>query len=564
MSSRYQKPPKEPEYRPYVVFQPLTARALQRGVNTLVNLMRPTLGPHHRVVAIDRVVRGGTPEMLDSGGIIARRFIQLPDRDADMGAMFVRHMVWRQHEREGDGTVTLAVLFQSIFNQGVTYLAAGGNAMEFRRQLEIGARVILAELATMAKPVDGPETLTRVAESICFDPPMAKMLGEIFDIIGEYGRLELREGRGFEPEREYVEGSYWDGGLLSRAMMAPMERKAPMPGSRPTDRSVLRAEAENAALLLTNLDIQDPEDMAPVLRMALDAGHKALVIVARNISDSVTSLLMANRSPERLWMFAVKSPGPGSDDELDGLEDMARLTGAIPLTSTAGEVLSDVTPEHFGRARLAWANHEYFGILGGGGDPRALRQHIADLRAAYRRISAADDRKKLRARIGKLTGGTATLWIGGFTPADIAFKKELAERAGDAVRGALLDGVVPGGGAALLACQPVVETLLKQATEPDARAAYRSLHRALEEPARVLVENAGYDPSHVLAEIQHAPAGHGFDASSGKVVNMAAAGIFDAASVLREAVLTAVTSAGLALTTDVLVHRRRLVPEVNP
>ncbi len=564
MSNRYQAPPKEKEYRPYVVFQPATARGMQRGINTLVDLMRPTLGPHHRMVAIDRVVRGGAPEMLDSGGIIARRFLQLPDRNADMGAMFVRHMVWRQHEREGDGTVTLAVLFQSIFNQGVTYLAAGGNAMQFRKQLEIGARAILAELATMATPIDGPETLTRVAESICFDPPMARMLGEIFDIIGEYGRLELREGRGFEPEREYVEGSYWDGGLLSRAMMAPMERKAPMPGSRPADRSVLRVEAEDAALLLTNFDIQDPEDLVPVLRAAMDAGHKALVIVARNMSDSVTSLLLANRSPERLWLFAVKPPGPGSDDEADGLEDMAYLTGGTPLTSTAGEALSHVTAEHFGRARLAWANHEYFGILGGGGDPRAFRQHIADLRAAHRRISDVDERRKLRARIGKLIGGTATLWIGGFTPADIEFKKEVAERASDAVRGALLDGVVPGGGTALLACRPAVERLLKQATEADARAAFRILHRALETPTRVLVENAGYDPSRVLAEIQHAPAGHGFDASAGKVVDMATAGVFDAASVLREAVLTAVTSAGLALTTDVLVHRRRLVQEVNP
>ena len=557
-------PPKEKEYTPYVVFQPASVRGPQRGVNALVGVLRPTMGPLHGIVAMTKVVGAGVPEMLDSGGTIARRFLQLPNRDADMGAMLVRHIVWRQHEREGDGTVLLAVLFQSIFNQGVTYLTAGGSAMPFRGYLEQGARVILAELAQMARPVEGPEMLARVAESVCFEPALARMLGEIFDIIGEYGRLELREGRGFEPEREYVEGIYWDGGLLSRAMMAPMERTTPMPGSRPSDKAVLRAEAENAAVLLTNFDIQDPEDLVPVLRAALDAGHKALVIVARNLSDAATSLLMANRDPERLWIFAVKSPGPGSDDEADGLDDMARLTGATPIVSGAGETLWNITPAHFGRARLAWANQEYFGILGGGGDPAAFRRHIAELRNAYRRIGDPAERKKLRARIGKLMGGTATLWVGGFTQADIEFKKELAERASDAVRGAMLGGVLPGGGVALLACQPAIERLLKEATTPDARAAFRILHRALEEPMRVLIENAGHDPSAIMAQIRHAPAGVGFDVLAGELADMAATGVFDAASVLHQAVLTAVTSAGLALTTDVLVHKRKPTQEFNP
>lgn len=564
MSSRYGAPPKEEEYTPYVVFKPAAARGMQRGVNALANILRPTLGPHHRIVALDKVVRGGAPEMLDSGGTIARRILQLPDRDADMGAMFVRHMVWRQHEREGDGTVTLALLFQSIFNQGVTYLTAGGNPMAFRSHLTRGAQAVQAELTAMARPVEGPEMLTRVAESVCFDPSLAKLLGEIFDIIGEYGRLELREGRGFESEREYVEGIYWDGGLLSRTMLTPMERTAPMPGSRPTDKTVLRAEAENAAILLTNLDIQDAEDLTPVLRTAGEAGHKALVIVARNMSAAAISVLMANRDPNRLWNFAVKSPGPGSDDEADGLEDMARLTGAIPIIGAAGDTLWKVTPEHFGRARLAWANQEYFGIIGGGGDPKALRQHIAALRDAFRRIKDADTRKKLRARIGKLMGGTATLWIGGFTPSDIEFKKELAERASDAVRGAMLEGVLPGGGVALLACQPAVERLLKEATDADGRAAFRILHRALEEPMRAVIENAGYDPSAIMAQVRHAPAGYGFDAARGAVVNMAEAGVFDSAAVLGQAVLTAVTGAGLALTTDVLVHKRRPTQEFNP
>jgi len=194
-------PPPEKEYTPYVVFQPAAAQGLQRGINQMVNAIRPTLGPRSRFVAIGRMDRNRSPELVDNGGVIVRRTLALPDRDADMGAMFVRQMVWRQHERHGDGTATLAVLFQSIFNQGVTYLASGGNAMLLRNYLEKGLRVILAELAAMATSIEGEQALARLAESICYDPALARLLGEIFDIIGEYGRLEVRDGSGRELER---------------------------------------------------------------------------------------------------------------------------------------------------------------------------------------------------------------------------------------------------------------------------------------------------------------------------------------------------------------------------
>ncbi|MBM4459327.1 MAG: hypothetical protein FJ011_16495 [Chloroflexi bacterium] len=557
-------PPPEREYTPYVVFQPAAGQGLQRGINQMVNAIRPTLGPRSRFVAIGKMDRNRSPELVDNGGVIVRRTLALPDRDADMGAMFVRQMVWRQHERHGDGTATLAVLFQSIFNQGVTYLASGGNAMLLRNYLEKGLRLILAELAAMATSIEGEQALARLAESICYDPALARLLGEIFDIIGEYGRLEVRDGSGRELEREYVEGIYWDAPIVSRQMMEIIQKKGPAPGSQPGERPLVRAELENPAILISDLEIQEPRDLVPALSMAIKNQVRNLVIVARSISDNAIAVLLANRNPEKLVAIGVKTPGTLLDDMADAMRDLAALTGGQPLWSAAGDTLARLTPEHLGRARRAWADLSYFGIVGGGGDPRVLRDHIAALRASFRQTEDADARKKLRERIGKLMGGAAMLFIGAATETEMAVRKELAVRTADAVRGAMLEGVMPGGGVALLDCRPALQRLLKQATDLDERAAYRILIRGLEEPARTLIANAGADPSEIMAEIKHAGPGHGFDAAAERVIKMTEADIWDAASTLRGAVTTAVMSAGLALTTSVLVHHRKPTQEFNP
>ncbi|MCP4638822.1 MAG: hypothetical protein GY851_00240, partial [bacterium] len=187
----------------------------------MVNAVRPTLGPLPRIVAMEHIHGSDKmPEMLDDAGVIMRRIIQLPDRDADMGAMFIRHLLWRLREEVGDGTATAAVLFQSIYDQGVRYIVSGGNAMRLRQHLENGMRTIMDELAGMATHLKGKKELAQIAESICYDPPLSKMLGEIFDIVGEYGRLEIRSGRSREIEREYVEGMYWKSGVVSRQMVS--------------------------------------------------------------------------------------------------------------------------------------------------------------------------------------------------------------------------------------------------------------------------------------------------------------------------------------------------------
>ncbi len=261
---------------PSVVFQPAVQYGLQQGIHLIVNAVRPTLGPQPRLTAIQRGFNG-FPELLDNGGIIARRIIQIVGLDADMGAMLTRQMLWQLHETVGDGTATAAVIFQRIFDEGLRFLVDGGDKMRLRRYLEEGLDLILQRLETQVQPIEGQERLTQMALTVCYDPDLAKLLGEIFDILGEYGQFEVRSSRGRNLEREYVEGIYWDAGLISRYFLP--------------DEPTARVEFENSALLISDFSIEDPEDLAALLNGLVQKGIDRLVIVARHLSEPVTGYL---------------------------------------------------------------------------------------------------------------------------------------------------------------------------------------------------------------------------------------------------------------------------------
>lgn len=526
-----------------VVFQPAAYQGLQRGINQIVNAVRPTLGPLPRTVAFHQLVTNKMPELLTKGGVIARRIIQLPDRDEDMGAMLVRHLLCHLHEQFGDGTATAAVLLQSVYNQGVHYLASGGNAMRLRHYLEEGVQVILDELTSMTLHVEGKEQLAQIAQSICYDPPLAKMLGEIFDIIGEYGQLEIETIRGRELKREYTDGMFWESaGLFSREMITDHTRKL--------------AEMENVAILISDLEIEDPRQLLPVMTMAAEAEIRSLLIISNKLSTSAISLLVTNRDPEKFHAIAVKTPGITKEGEVEAIEDVAILTGGRPFLKATGETLENVKVQDLGRARRVWADHSRFGIVGGKGDPHALRKHMMSLRGLFGQTQDPEGRRKLQQRIGKVMGGVATLQVGGGSQVEIETRKELSEQAAGALRGAIRGGVLPGGGVALLACRPVLKRLVDQSTDPDEHAAYHILMGAMEAPARTIFTNAGYDASEVLAQVKLAGPGYGFDVVSRQVTNLAQKGIFDVATVQKAAVNGAVTTAAMALTIDVLVHHK--------
>ncbi len=533
-----------------VIFQPQTHRASQRGINQLVNAIRPTLGPVPRMVAIDRILDERMPELLDNGGLIAKRIIQLADRHEDPGAMFLRDVLTRLADQVGDGTATAAVLFQAIYNEGVRYLAAGGNGMRLRSALEAGQQLILDELAGMTSHLSGQEALAKLAHTICYDETLADMLGEIFDIMGEYGRLEIRPGRSRALEREYVEGMYWERGLMSRQMANDPIRQ--------------RTELEEAAVLISDLKIETPEQLFPALETALRADIKALLIVAAKISDKALGFLLANKRPDKFQVIAVHTPEYGSENQAAALQDLAILTGGNPFLTVTGDSFARITEADFGHARRVWADLRNFGIIGGQGNPRELRRHIQNLRTTHDRTDDLVSGERLLKRIGMLLGGSATLWVGGTTEMQINERVAVAKRTAAAMRGAMREGVLPGGGAALLACRPALQSWLTAATDPDERAAYRILHEALAAPFRAIVHNAGYDPSQILARLNRAETPASFDVRTGQVVDVAAAGLFDAAVTQRAALHAAISSAALALTIDVIVHRNGHEQSLQP
>ncbi len=545
------RPKEEKKWQaPRVVLQPKVQQGMQAGINQIVDVIRPTLGPRPRIVALEKTMGAAyAPEMLDDGGTIARRIVQLPGRDEDVGAMYIRHVLWKLHEKVGDGTATAAVIFKEVYNQGLRYLASGGNAMPLRRYLDEGMRVIFDELNGMTSPLEGKEALARMAESICYDPPLAEMMGEIFDIIGVYGRLEVRSGRTNALEREYIEGMYWKSGVLSRAMY--------------TDQTKLRAELEDAVVLVTDLAIEDPRDLIKPLTIVAQAKIKALLIVAKDVSQPCSGMLTRPEIAEKVKIVAVKAPGVLLKAQGQALHDLAILTGARPILEAAGDTLQSIKLQDLGRTRRAWADKTYFGIIGGQGDPRAIREHIATLRAAHDREDDPDERATLEYRIGKLIGGSAVLEVGGFTETEAKARKELAGRTATAMRAAMREGILAGGGAALLACRPALQQRLEESADSDERMAYRILLRAVEAPFRTLVENAGFEPSVLLGEINRAGAGYGFDAVAGRVVDMAEAGVLDAAVVQKAAVRSGVGGAALALTTDVIIHRAAAPTEIS-
>lgn len=282
------------------------------------------------------------------------------------------------------------------------------------------------------------------------------------------------------------------------------------------------------------------------------------MIVARTISDKAIGVLTAaSRNPQRFKALPVKTPGMGLQKQSAFLEDLAILTGGRAYLQLLGDSTQNFKAEYLGHARRSWADKEFFGIIGGKGDPIQIRQHVAGLKGRYENIEDDDIRKLTLTRLGKLMGGSATLFVGGLSELDIDSKKDLAEWSIGAVRGALLKGVLPGGGAALLACKPKIDEMAAQAENLEERVAYQVLSRALEEPIRTILANAGYDPSVYLARIEQTNPGNGFDIRCDQIVDMVQAGIFDSAGVLLEAVRGAFSSAALGLTVDTLVHKKR-------
>jgi chaperonin GroEL len=375
-------------------------------------------------------------------------------------------------------------------------------------------------------------------------------LGHLISILGEDGWLEIRAGRGRDIHHELIGGSYWPGALASKAMIYETGQS--------------RTVFENAAILITDLAIEAPQELAPVIRAAVDAQANRLVIMCSKISDQVQAILLQSRKSDKLQIIAVKTPGIRSDVQMTNMLDMAALMGGRMLVKAGGDTLASVTPGHFGHARRIWANEEYTGLVHPQGDPKEIRHHINMLRVAYKNAAKDDERQRLQERIGKLLGGAAAIDVGGLTETEMETRKDLAKRTVRTLRGAAREGILPGGGTALLACRPALDELLADKDSLDARAAHRILSGALEAPFRTLMSNSGYSEGKILGEVEQAGRGAGFDILSGRIREMIPSGIVDVAAVQKQAVISAIRGAALALTIDILIHRKNLPVVAEP
>jgi chaperonin GroEL len=484
------------------------------------------------------MIQGKMPEFLDNGAVIARRVVMLPNRIEDVGAMFLREMLGKVQDTAGDGTATAALLFRSIYDQGLHYIAAGGSGMTLRRHLEAAALELVEELERQTLPLTDKAQVVAFAKTICDDPDLAEALAEAFDMLGADGRLETRKGRNRQLVLEFFDGVYWGGGLFSR---------------EPAINAGGKIHLVTPAIVMTDLEIKEPQELLPLLDMACEAGLERLVLLVSKISDTALALLNMPANRARLQVMAVKAPvGTLMREEL---KDMALLVGGRPLLEQMGDRLEKVKLEDLGHSRRAWADKEYFGIEGGQGDPRNVRGQIAGLRKKLAQATDSSERTQLQNRIGMLINGSAVLWVGAATPVELEARQARTTQMIETLRGVLRAGVLPGGGVALLGLKPGLQKKLRRAEDTDEQMAYRILLKALDVPTRTLLSNAGFGPDSILGEIARQPCGYGFDVLAGEVREMKPAGIMDSAMAIKTALYHATFGAALALTIDVLIQR---------
>lgn len=503
----------------------------------------PTLGPLTGPVALDDANRKGSPELLDDGGVIARRILQLKDRDADIGAMLLRETLWEQRERCGDGAATAAVLYQTVFSEGRRFISAGGDAMLLRQQLEGGIKIMLEALKAQARAISTADETERLAMSICGDRDIAAALADIFDVLGPHGAIETRDG-GRDLQHEFFLGSYWESKVPSGIVFEGVVGE--------------RIELKNTAWLISDFEWDDLNVLVALVSDAYQAGYDSLAIVAKSFSEQIIAAQGANSRMEDFELVYIEPTGLVDEQEA-ALEDLALIAGGQVLRTITGHSPQAIGRDQLGKSELAWLDRNRYGIIAGAGDEETVQREIA---ALERRFALSDDLRRqevLRTRIGRLRGGSAVVYANGSSESEMRFQKELIERAITALRAALLGGTLPGGGTALLRCIEGLAERCNNSLDLHEKASWQILIKAAEAPCRALLVNAGHEaPGVVLDHIRSGVNGAGYDLRAASIVDMKEEGVMDSAAALMGAVRNGIGGAALALTVDTIVHR------VNP
>jgi chaperonin GroEL len=514
-------------------------RALERGVNTLADAVKVTLGPKGRYVVLDK--KFGAPTITNDGVTIARE-IEVEDVFENLGAQLVREVATATNDVAGDGTTTATVLAQAIVREGLKNVAAGANPMGIKRGIESAVEAVVDNLKKQSKEISGKEDIARVASISSREREIGDVIAEAIDKVGKDGVVNVEEGQTFGLELEFTEGMQFDKGYLSPYMITDAER--------------MEAVLDDPYILVANQKIAAVKDLLPVLEQVIQAG-RPLLIVAEDVEGESLATIVVNKLRGTFTAVAVKAPGFG-DRRKRMLEDIAILSGAEVITEEMGLKLENTKIAQLGRARRVVVDKDSTTIIDGAGDAEAIKGRIKQLKAEIENTDSDFDREKLQERLAKLAGGVAVIKVGAATETEMKEKKHRVEDAVQATRAALEEGIVPGGGVALL---NGAESITLDKLEGDDRTGANIIVRALEEPIRQLAANAGLEGSVVVDKVRNAAPGHGLNVDTGEVEDLVKAGIIDPTMVTRSALQNAASIAKNILTTEAVVAE---APEKQP
>lgn len=517
-----------------LVFREDARERMRRGVDTLAQAVAVTLGPRGRTVVVEREF--GAPQIVNSGVLVAKA-VELEDRFENMGAQMLREVASRTSEKAGDGTTTATVLAHAMIHEGLRYLAGGMNPMDLRRGIEQAIDAVVADIARLARPCAGSQEIAQVASiSANNDRSIGELLAAAIDRVGREGAVSIEDGSGLVSELEVVEGLQFDRGFLSPYFVNDVERQS--------------AVLEDAALLLLDKRLSSLQDLLPLLEEVVKAG-RPLLVVAEDIDSDALATLVINAMRGTIKTCAVKAPGFG-DRRRDLLQDIAVLTGGKLIGDETGLTLAKATLADLGRAKRVEVGKDDTTLIGGAGAASAIRERIAGMRRQREAASSDYDRDKLDERIAKLSGGVALIKVGAATETELKERKIRVEDALHATRAAVEEGVVPGGGVALLRARRVLAGLRGATLDHDS--GLRIVARALEEPLRRIVANAGDEPSVVVHRVDDSPdLAFGYNAATREYGDLLQMGVIDPAKVTRLALQNAASIAALVLTTDCMI-----------
>ena len=515
-----------------IKFDSEARQALERGVDAVANAVKVTLGPKGRYVVLDK--KFGAPTITNDGVTIARE-IEVEDVFENQGAQLVREVATATNDVAGDGTTTATVLAQAIVRTGLKNVAAGANPIALKRGIEIAVDAVVEQIGKQSKEISGKEQISRVATISAGDESIGDVIADAIEKVGKDGVVNVEEGQTFGMDLEFTEGMQFDKGYISPYMV--------------TDQDSMEAVLEDPYILIANQKIGSIRDLLPIIEQVSQAG-KPLLIIAEDVEGESLATLVVNKLRGLFTGVAVKAPGFG-DRRKRMLEDIAVLTGGEVITEEMGLKLENTQASQLGQARRVVVGKDATTIIDGAGEGDAIKGRIKQIKSEIENTDSDFDREKLQERLAKLSGGVAVVKVGAATETEMKEKKHRVEDALQATRAALEEGIVAGGGTALLIAGKAIN--LEKIEDEDERTGAKIILRSLEEPLRQISANAGLEGSVVVNDVRKAKSGFGLNAATGEIVDLVAAGVIDPAMVTRSALQNAASIAKNILTTEAII-----------